>query len=99
MNEMLTLFAKTNEKLKKSIISQGGWLFYIDENMNVFIRTKYDNCFQGKEKDGYHNHWYYDDFFKRFPEPPFECYAILLETDVEFEDANEVSEKYLQFLH
>ena len=81
-------FVEGNKALAKTIILYADWLFYIDENLDVFCRVIPEDKFNFDFND---NHWYrgHDE----------DNVAYVLESDVEKEQADEVADQFVQYAY
>lgn len=83
-------FVEGNKNLANTVILYEDWIFYIDENLDVFTRTNEGDKFYIDENDT-HNHWY-----ERHDETDL---AIVLESGVESEHADEVADKFMKYAY
>lgn len=82
------LFRKENKELAKTIVLHSDWLLYVDENMNVYVKYDMNKRFHGSEATDYHNHWWWDG----------DCFVDVLARDVDFDDKDKVSQKFLHLI-
>lgn len=83
-------FVEGNKNLANTVILYADWIFYIDENLDVFARTYEGDKFYIDENDT-HNHWYEGNDKTEL--------ALVLESDVESEHADEVADKFVQYAY
>lgn len=83
-------FVKGNKNLANTIILYEDWIFYIDENLDVFCRTDKGDTFS-IEKNSPSNHWYGGNDETDL--------AIVLESDVESEHADEAADKFMKYAY
>ena len=83
-------FVEGNKNLANTVILYKDWIFYIDENLDVFARTYKDDKFY-IDKNDTHNHWYggHDET----------DLAIVLKSGVESEHADEVADKFMKYAY
>ena len=81
-------FVKGNKYLAKTVILYADWIFYIDENLDVFCRVIPEDKFNFDFND---NHWYqgHDE----------DNVAYVLESDVEKEQADDVADQFVQYAY
>lgn len=83
-------FVRDNKNLAKTIILYSDWIFYIDENLDVYCRPTPNDSFYIEENDT-HNHWYGGNDETDL--------AIVLASDVEPEKADEVADQFIQYAY
>lgn len=81
------LFSKENKELAKTIVLNDGWLLYIDENMNIWVKYSMFMDFHADPDLDYHNHWWDD-----------EDLVDVLARDVEFTDKDKASLPFLDLI-
>lgn len=83
-------FVEGNKNLANTVILYEDWIFYIDENLDVYCRPNPNDSFYIKEKD-IHNHWYDGNDETDL--------AIVLASDVKPEKADEVADQFIQYAY
>lgn len=83
-------FVEGNKNLANTVILYEDWIFYIDEHLDVFCRTDKSDQFP-IEKNRTSNHWYDGNDETDL--------AIVLESGVESEHANEVADKFMKYAY
>ncbi|EMX5752161.1 hypothetical protein SKERS_69 [Escherichia phage vB_EcoM_Skers] len=83
-------FVEGNKNLANTVILYEDWIFYIDENLDVYCRPTPNDSFYIEENDT-HNHWYDGNDETDL--------AIVLESDVESEHADEVADKFMKYAY
>ena len=83
-------FVEGNKNLANTVILYEDWIFYIDENLDVFARTYEGDKFYIDENDT-HNHWYGGNDETDL--------AIVLASDVKPEKADKVADKFMKYAY